>query len=62
MAKPIIGISQGDPNGVGMEVIIKTLQHEMIHHYCIPVVYANPKTFIFNKKTMGMEKPNYTLI
>lgn len=62
MAKPIIGISQGDPNGVGMEVIIKTLQHEMIHHYCMPVVYANPKTFIFNKKTMGMEKPNYVLI
>lgn len=62
MTKPIVGISQGDPNGVGLEVIIKTLQHEMIHDYCIPVLYGNPKSFIFNKKMMGLEKPNYFLI
>lgn len=62
MTKPIIGISQGDPNGVGLEVIIKTFQNEFIYDYCIPVLYGNPKSFIFNKKTMGIEKPNYFLI
>ena len=62
MAKPIIGISQGDPNGVGLEVIIKILQHEVILNYCTPVIYGNPKSFSFNKKTMGLEKPNYVLI
>ena len=49
MAKPIIGISQGDPNGVGLEVIIKILQHEVILNYCTPVIYGNPKSFSFNK-------------
>ncbi len=62
MTKPIIGISQGDPNGVGLEVIIKMLQHDVILNYCIPVIYGNPKSFSFTKKMMGLDKPNYTLI
>jgi 4-hydroxythreonine-4-phosphate dehydrogenase len=62
MNKPIVGISQGDPNGVGLEVVLKTLQHDMIYNYCIPVVYANPKSFNYTKKTIDQEKPSYTLI
>lgn len=62
MNKPIIGITQGDPNGVGLEVIIKTLQHSMIYDYCIPVLYANPKTFAYHKKQLGMEQPSYVLV
>ncbi len=62
MSKPIIGISQGDPNGVGLEVIIQTLQHQMIYDYCTPVLYANPKSFTYHKKTLNLEKPSYTLI
>ncbi|MCC6818347.1 MAG: 4-hydroxythreonine-4-phosphate dehydrogenase PdxA [Bacteroidia bacterium] len=62
MNKPIIGISQGDPNGVGMEIIIKTLQHPMIYDYCIPVLYANPKTFAFTKKVLGLDKPMYVSV
>ena len=62
MNKPIVGISQGDPNGVGLEVLLKTLQHEMIYDYCTPVVYANPKSFNFTKKTLNQEKPSYVLI
>src|SRR5215216_3589986 len=62
MSKPIIGISQGDPNGVGLEVIIQALQHQVVYDHCIPVLYANPKSFAFHKKTMNLEKPSYTLI
>lgn len=62
MSKPIIGISQGDPNGVGLEVIIKTLQHHIIFEHCIPVLYGNPKTFAYHKKTCNLEKVSYTLI
>jgi 4-hydroxythreonine-4-phosphate dehydrogenase len=62
MSKPIIGISQGDPNGVGFEVVLKTLQHDYIFEHCIPVLYANPKTFTFYKKQLNLEKPSYTLI
>ncbi len=61
--KPIkIGISQGDPNGVGMEVILKTFQHEFILNSCTPILYANPKTFAFNKKQFNFELPQYHLI
>lgn len=62
MNKPIIGISQGDPNGVGLEIIIKALQHPMVYDYCIPVLYANPKTFAFVKKSLGMDKPMYVSV
>lgn len=62
MNKPIIGISQGDPNGVGLEIIIKIMQHQMIYDYCIPVLYANPKTFAFVKKSLGTDKPMYVLV
>lgn len=59
MNKPIIGISQGDPNGVGLEVIIKAFEHQMLYEHCIPVLYANPKSFSFHKKLMNAEKPAY---
>jgi 4-hydroxythreonine-4-phosphate dehydrogenase len=62
MNKPIIGISQGDPNGVGLEVIIKAFEHFMLFDHCIPVLYANPKSFAFSKKTLGLEQPSYVLI
>lgn len=62
MKLPIIGISQGDPNGIGFEVILKTLQHSFIYEHCIPVLYANPKSFTFYKKLLNMEQPSYVLI
>ncbi len=40
-ALPIIAISIGDPNGVGVEIILKTFQKNSLFEQCIPVVYAN---------------------
>ena len=40
-ALPIIAISIGDPNGVGIEIILKTFQNKTLFEHCIPVVYAN---------------------
>ena len=40
-ALPIIAISIGDPNGVGVEIILKTFQDKTLFEHCIPVVYAN---------------------
>ncbi len=62
MNLPKIGISQGDPNGIGLEIILKTFQNEMIYNYCIPILYANPKSFSFHKKIINIEKPGYNLI
>ena len=41
--KPIItGITHGDINGIGYEVIMKTLNDQQINDICIPVVYGSP--------------------
>ena len=40
-ALPIIAISIGDPNGVGVEIVLKTFQDNSLFKHCIPVVYAS---------------------
>lgn len=48
--KIIIGITQGDPNGIGYEVIIKALADARILDMCIPIIYGSSRTFGFYKK------------
>ena len=45
-----IGITQGDSNGIGYEVIIKALCDPRIMDLMIPVVYGSSKFFGYNKK------------
>ena len=42
-AKPVIGISIGDINGVGPEVVIKTFSDTRILDQCTPVIFASTK-------------------
>jgi 4-hydroxythreonine-4-phosphate dehydrogenase len=39
---PIIGITMGDPSGVGPEIIIKALSDPDIYAFCRPVVLGDP--------------------
>lgn len=39
--KPIVAITTGDINGVGCEVILKTVAHQHITEVCTPVIYGN---------------------
>ena len=48
--KLIVGITQGDGNGLGYEVIIKALADERILELCTPVIYGSSKIFGFYKK------------
>lgn len=57
-----IGITQGDPNGVGMELILRMFQSEMMFKYATPVIYASPGTFSYYKKTLGLDQPSYNLV
>jgi 4-hydroxythreonine-4-phosphate dehydrogenase len=50
--KPIIGISCGDINGIGPEVIVKTLSDTRILELCTPVVFGNNKVLNFYRKTL----------
>lgn len=58
----VVGITQGDPNGVGLELIIRTFADEHVYKYCIPVLYASPKSFVFYKKLLNMQEPMYHLV
>lgn len=40
-ALPILAISIGDPNGIGVEILLKTFSNKSLFEQCIPVVYAN---------------------
>lgn len=51
--KPIIGISCGDLNGIGTEVILKTLSDSRLLEFCTPVIFANNKLINFYRKSLG---------
>lgn len=55
--KIIIGISTGDVNGVGPEVIIKTFDNPAMLEVCTPVVFGSSKLISYYKKTIGSELP-----
>lgn len=52
MHKPKIGISIGDINGIGPEVIIKTLSDERILEQCTPVIYGSSKIVSYHKNVV----------
>ena len=53
--KIIVGISQGDINGIGLEVIIKTFLDSQLFDSCTPVVFGSQKTASFHRKALNIE-------
>ncbi len=47
-----IGITQGDINGIGPEIIIKALADSRMSEMCTPVVYGSSKVFAHYKKDL----------
>lgn len=47
--KILVGISIGDLNGIGGEIILKTFEDNRILDFCTPIVYASNKTIAFLK-------------
>ncbi|MFN6945570.1 MAG: 4-hydroxythreonine-4-phosphate dehydrogenase PdxA [Cytophagaceae bacterium] len=54
--KPVIGISIGDFNGIGPEIIIKTLSDNRLLKLCIPVIYGSYKVFSKYKKLFNIQE------
>ncbi len=50
--KLYVGISQGDSNGIGYEVIIKALADARVLDFFTPVVYGSSKLFGYYRKTV----------
>jgi hypothetical protein len=57
--KVVVGISQGDINGIGLEVILKTLMEPGIAEICVPVLFSSQKTVSYYRKVLGLEDFNF---
>ncbi len=50
--KIVVGISIGDVNGIGIEVILKTFEDKRMLDFCTPVLFASNKTIAYHKKVL----------
>ncbi|MFN8406670.1 MAG: 4-hydroxythreonine-4-phosphate dehydrogenase PdxA [Sphingobacteriaceae bacterium] len=57
-----VGISIGDVNGIGLELIIKSLANNRVLEYCIPIVYGHTKVASFHRKTLGIQGFTFQVI
>lgn len=57
-----VGVSIGDPNGIGMEVIIKTFMDNRMTQLCTPIVYGSSKTSSYHRKALGINDFSFNLI
>lgn len=53
--KLIVGISIGDLNGIGSEIVLKTFQDSRMLDFCTPVIFASVKVMSFLKRTYELE-------
>lgn len=60
--KPRIGITFGDLNGIGPEVIIRALSDSRLLNWITPVVYGSTRVISFYKKLMNLEEFNYSQV
>ena len=50
----IVGISIGDLNGIGGEIVLKTFEDPRILDFCTPVIFASAKTMNFLKLILNL--------
>lgn len=50
--RPVIGISIGDLNGIGIELILNTFSDNRLMEFCTPVIFGNNKVLNFYRKLM----------
>ncbi len=60
--KPRIGITIGDLNGIGPEVIMKTLADHRLFNLLTPIIYGSSKVIAFYKKQLNIEEFNYSQV
>ncbi|MAN59166.1 MAG: 4-hydroxythreonine-4-phosphate dehydrogenase PdxA [Flavobacteriaceae bacterium] len=53
--KIVIGISVGDLNGIGGEIILKTFEDARMMEFCTPVIFASVKLMSFYKKEFNLD-------
>jgi len=53
--KIVLGISIGDLNGIGSEIILKTFEDSRMLDFCTPVIFASVKLMSFYKKAYNLD-------
>lgn len=56
-----VGITHGDINGVGYELILKAFSDPVIYEFCTPIVYGSPKVATYHRKAINSET-NFSII
>ncbi len=59
---PVIGISVGDLNGIGIELILKTFADSRISEFCTPIIFGSNKILNHYRKLMPEININYNNI
>jgi 4-hydroxythreonine-4-phosphate dehydrogenase len=62
LQKPVVGITTGDLNGIGLECIIKIFSDQRVLEFCTPVVFGNNKVLNFYRKALPEVNINYNNI
>lgn len=57
--KPVIGITTGDLNGIGTEVIIKTFSDNRMLDLCTPVIFASNKVINYYRRIVTEHTFNF---
>ena len=51
-----LAISQGDINGIGYEVILKTFSDSRMFDICTPILYGSTKVASYHKKLLALHQ------
>jgi 4-hydroxythreonine-4-phosphate dehydrogenase len=57
-----VGITQGDINGIGYEVILKTLSDARLYENQAVVIYGSAKVAAYHKKALDLNGVNLTIV
>lgn len=53
--KVVVGITQGDCNGIGSEVLIRSLQDPMFTEQFVPVIYGSGRVLAYYRKNLNIQ-------
>ena len=56
-----VGITQGDINGVGYEVILKVFSDPTMLELCTPIIYGSPKVAAYHRKSLDLPT-NFSIV
>ena len=57
-----VGISIGDPNGIGIEIILKTFQDKSIYELVIPIIFGHHEIFVNQARKFGISISVFNLL